>query len=70
MMCSLGAEGLEILLELKILDLETIDFGGYILESVDFFGQKCMSVLVSCLEFWRRQLLATSLAVNGSPTNR
>lgn len=69
-MCSLGAERLEILLELKILDFETIDFGGYILESVDFFGQKSMSVLVSCLEFWKRQFLASSLAVNGSLTNR
>lgn len=69
-MCLLGAERLEILLELKILDFETIDFGGYILQSVDFFGQKSMSVLVSCLEFWRRQLLASSLAVNGSLTNR
>lgn len=65
MMFSLGAECLEVLLELKILDLETIDFGGYILESIDFFSQKCMSVLVSCLEFWRRQLLATSLCRQG-----
>ena len=51
MICSLGAERLEILLELKILDFETVDFGSYILESVDFFVQKCMSVLVSRLEF-------------------
>jgi hypothetical protein len=51
MVCSLGAERLKILLELKILNLEPIDFGGYILESADFFGQKSVTVLVSSLEF-------------------